>query len=115
MTAVATGECERIEQSWDAMIEGGSIVAERLVAEPTCKPTLAGAGRTADQQALVACDPIAGDELGEQCLVETARHLHVDILDDGRLAQAPQLQSTYKSFVFPLQGPAGGPGAARPP
>ena len=46
MTAVATCECERIEQSWDAMIEDGSIVAARLVAERTGKPTLAGAGRT---------------------------------------------------------------------
>src|SRR5271154_836314 len=104
MTAVATCECERIEQSWDAMIEDGSIVAARLVAERTGQPTLAGAGRTADQQALVACDPIAGDELDEQCLVETARHLHVDILDDGRLAQAPELQSTDKSFFPPLDG-----------
>jgi hypothetical protein len=74
------------------------------VAERTGQPTFAGAGRAADQQALVPRDPIAGDELLEQCLVETARHLHVDILDHGRLAQARVLQSTDKSLVFPLDG-----------
>src|SRR3954469_23921305 len=104
MTAVAACKCEGIEQPWHAMIEDGSIVAARLVPERTGKPTLAGAGRAADQQALVPCDPIAGDELGEQRLVETARHLHVDILDHGRLAQARVLQSTDKSLVLPLDG-----------
>src|SRR5215207_1561499 len=84
------------------MIEDGAVVAARLVAERAGKPTFAGAGWAADQQALVPCDPIAGDELGEQCLVETTRRLHVDILDDGRLAQARELQSTDKSLVLPL-------------
>ena len=84
------------------MIEDGAIVAARLVAERAGKPTFAGAGRPADQQALVPCDPVAGDELGEQCLVETARRLHVDILDDGRLAQARELQSADESLVLAL-------------
>jgi hypothetical protein len=66
------------------MIEDGSVVATRLVAERTGKATFARAGRAADQQALAPCDPIAGDELGEQCLIEAARRLHVDILDTGR-------------------------------
>src|SRR3954468_7940016 len=104
MTAVATCKCERIEQPWHAMIEDRSVVAARLVAERTGKPTFAGAGRTADQQALVPCNPIASNELGEQCFVETTRHLHVDILDDGRLAQARELKSTDKSLVLPLDG-----------
>src|SRR5205823_15010368 len=104
MTTVAARECQGIEQPWHAMIEDGSSIAARLVAERTGKPTFAGAGRAADQQALVPCDPIARDELGEQCLVETARHLHVDILDDGRLAQTRELQSTDKSLVLPLDG-----------
>ena len=86
MTTVAACEGERIEQPRYTMIEDGSIVATSVVAERAGKPTFAGAGRAADQQALVPCDPIADDELGEQCLVETTRHLHVDILDDGRLA-----------------------------
>src|SRR4029077_3023914 len=90
MTPVAACECQGIEQPWQAMVEDGAIVAACLVAERTGKPTFARAGRAADQQALVPCDPVAGDELGEQCLVKTARRLHVDILDDGRLSQAPR-------------------------
>jgi hypothetical protein len=35
-------------------------------------------------QILMACDPIAGDELGQQRLVEPARHFEVDLFDDGR-------------------------------
>src|SRR5882672_10873617 len=84
------------------MIEDGSVVAAGLVAERAGDPALAGAGRAADQQALVPCDPIAGNELGEQCLVETARRLHVDVLDDCRLAQARELQSAYKPLVLAL-------------
>src|SRR5882757_1011842 len=104
MTPIAACECQGIEQPWHSMVEDGSVVAACLVAERTGKPTFAGAGRAADQQALVPCDPIAGDELGEQCLVETARHFHVDILDDGRLAKACELQSTDKSLVLPFDG-----------
>ena len=47
-------------------------------------------------------DPVAGDELGEQCLVETARRLHVDVLDDGRLAQAGELQPADEPLVLAL-------------
>ena len=84
------------------MVEDGAIGAACLVAERTGKPTFARAGRATDQQALVPCDPVAGDELGEQCLVETARRLHVDILDDGRLAQAGELQSANEFLVLAL-------------
>jgi hypothetical protein len=44
MTTVAACKCERIEQPWHAMIEDRSVVAARLVAERTGKPTFAGAG-----------------------------------------------------------------------
>jgi hypothetical protein len=37
-------------------------------------------------------DPIAGDELGKQRLVEPARHFEVDVFDDGRLAQPSELE-----------------------
>ena len=52
----------------------------------------------------VASDPIAGDELGEQCLIETALGLDVDVLDDGRLAQACELQSADQPLVLALDG-----------
>src|SRR6266702_2426689 len=104
MTPVAACECQGIEQPWQAMVEDGAIIAACLVAERTGKPTFAGAGRAADQQALVPCDPVAGDELGEQCLIETALGLDVDVLDDGRLAQACELQSADQPLVFALDG-----------
>src|SRR5271155_4959290 len=104
MTPIAASECESIEQPWHAMIEDGAIVAAGLVAKRTGKPTFAGSGRPADQQALVPCDPIAGDELGEQRLIETALGLDVDILDDGRLAQACELQSADEFLVLALDG-----------
>ena len=56
------------------------------------------------EQVLVPFDPVAGDELVEQRLVETARRLHVDILDDGRLAQAGELQSGDEPLVLALDG-----------
>jgi hypothetical protein len=49
-------------------------------------------------------DPIAGDELGEQCLIETALGLDVDVLDDGRLAQACELQSADQPLVLAFDG-----------
>ena len=65
MTPIATCQCQGIKQPWHSLIEDGTIVAARLVAERTGKPTFARTGRAADQQALVPCDPVAGDELGE--------------------------------------------------
>ena len=102
MTPVAACQCQGIEQPWHSLIEDGTIVAARLVAERTGKPTFAGTGRAADQQALVPCYPVAGNKLGEQCLVEATRRLHVDILDDGGLAQAGELQSVDQPFVLAL-------------
>src|SRR4249920_3273763 len=52
MTPVAACKCQGIEQPWHAMIEDGAVVAAGLVAECTGKPTFAGSGRAADQQAL---------------------------------------------------------------
>ena len=52
------------------------------------------------EQVLVPIDPVAGDELLEQRLVETARRLHVDVLDDGGLAQAGELAAGVTSRLF---------------
>ena len=60
MTPVAACQGQGIEQPWHSLIEDGTIVAARLVAERTGKPTFARTGRAADQQALVPSDPVAG-------------------------------------------------------
>src|SRR6266536_531545 len=70
------------------------IVAARLVAQRAGDPTFAGSGRAADQQILPAGNPFTGDKLGEQPLVEAARSFRVDVLDDGVLSEACELQST---------------------
>ena len=102
MAAVAASERERIEQPRHAMIEDGAVVAAGLVAERACNPTFADAGRADDEQVLVACDPVAGDELLEQRPVEAARRFVVDILDDGGLAQAGEPQAAIEPLVLAL-------------
>ena len=100
--AVAAGKREHIEESRQALIEDRAIIPTGLVAERTGNPTLADAGRTDDEQVLVSCDPLAGDELLEQRLVEPARRLHVDILDDGVLPEACEPQAADQPLVLAL-------------
>ena len=64
------------------------------------------------EQVLVPRDPVAGDELGEQRLVETARRLRVEVLDDGVLAQAGELQPGDEPLVLALDRPRDRPGGA---
>ena len=49
-------------------------------------------------------DPVAGGELLEQRLVEPAWRLHVDVLDDRRLAQAGELEPGGEPLVLALDG-----------
>jgi hypothetical protein len=87
VAAVAAGERQIVEQTRDALVEDGAIVAAGLVAEPRGDPALADAGRAADQQVGVVVDPAALDELGEQRAVETAWGAVVDVFDASLLAQ----------------------------
>ena len=86
------------------MIEDGSIVAASLVAERASKPALAGSGRPADEQVVVAVDPVAGGELVEERLVEAARGSQVDVLDAGVLAQGGELEAGDEALVVALDG-----------
>ena len=60
ISAIAAGERQLAEQFGDALIEDRAVVAAGLVAKRASKPTLADAGRTADDQIVVGVDPIAG-------------------------------------------------------
>ena len=53
-----------------------------------------------DEQVLMPVDPLAGDELLEQRLVEPARRLHVDILDDCVLPEAGEPQPSDQPLVL---------------
>ena len=64
--------------------------------------TLADAGWANDDQILVLIDPIAGGEPNKQGLVEPARGLHVDVLDDGVLAEPGELQPADEPLVLTL-------------
>ena len=70
----------------------------------TGQPTFAEPGFPDDDQVLMLVDPVAGDELGEQRLVEAARGFHVGVLDDGILPEPGELQSTGEPLVFPFDG-----------
>ena len=59
-------------------------------------------GRAGNQQVLVSVDPLAGGELLEQRLVEAARRLGVDVLDDGVLPQFCEAQAVHQSLVLAL-------------
>jgi hypothetical protein len=72
------------------------------VAKGAGNPTLADAGRADDEQVLVPCDPLAGDEVLEQRLVEPARRLHINILDDSVLPEACEPQAADQPLVLAL-------------
>jgi hypothetical protein len=55
-----------------------------------------------DEQILVACDPLAGNEFLEQRSVEAARGFVVDVLDDSGLAQAGGLEAAFEALVLTL-------------
>src|SRR3977135_131122 len=102
MLTVAACERERIEEPWQTPIEDRSVVAASLVAEGASNPTLADTGRPDDEQVLVSLDPLAGDELLEQRLVEATRRLGVDVLDDGVLSQFCEAQAVHQPLVLAL-------------
>jgi hypothetical protein len=82
------------------MIEHRAIVSARRVRQRASDPTFTDAGRTNDDQVLMLIDPVSGSELGEQRLVEPARRLHINVLDDGVLSKTGELQSTDKPLVL---------------
>ena len=82
------------------MVKNGAVVAAGLVAERAGNKTLADAGLPDDQQILMTLDPVAGDELGKQRLVEPARCFEIDVLDDGRLRAAAANLSRVASRLF---------------
>src|SRR5258706_12455077 len=98
--------CQRkcVEQAWDAIIEQRSIITAGLVAERAGEPGFSRTGFSGDQEVLSAPDPVAGRELGEQCLVETARRLGVEILDGRILPEAGKLEPRDEPLALALDG-----------
>src|SRR5580704_813134 len=90
--SVAACQCKCVEQAWYAIIEHRSIITACLVSERAGEPALARAGFPGDQEVVSPADPVAGRELGEQRLVETARRPRVEILDVGVLLELANLR-----------------------
>src|SRR6266404_4846768 len=63
---------------------------------------LVAAGFSGDQEVVSPPDPVAGRELGEQRLVETARRLGVEILDGGVLPEVGKLEPRDEPPAFAL-------------
>jgi hypothetical protein len=72
------------------------------VTERASNPAFTDAGGSDDKQVLMSVDPIAGNELLEQDLVEPAGRLHIDILNDGVLPQACEPQPSDQPLVVAL-------------
>src|SRR5712671_1667240 len=102
--SIAACQRKRVEQAWYAIIEHRTIVTARLVSERAGEPALAGAGFPGNQEVVSPPDPVAGRELGEQRLVETARCLGVEILDGGVLPEVGKLEPRDEPPAFALDG-----------
>src|SRR4051812_41124714 len=102
MPTVAACQRQCLEEPWQPPIDNRSIIAASLVAERAGDPAFADTGRPDDQQVLVSLDPLAGDELLEQRLVEAARRLDIDVLDDGVLPQLCEAQAVHQPLVLAL-------------
>src|SRR5437660_12848646 len=81
------------------MIWHRSIVAAGFVAERAGKPTLAQAACACDQHVLMAVDPVAADEPGEDGAVDAARGAQIDILHACALAQRGELSRVVSRLV----------------
>jgi hypothetical protein len=72
IAAIASSEGKRLEEARDAMILDRAIVAASFVAEGASNPAFAQPGCPCDEQVLIAVDPVAADESGEDGAVDAA-------------------------------------------
>ena len=86
IAAVAASQGERLEQTRDAMILDRAIVAAGFVAEGAGNPAFAEPGCPCDEQVLVAVDPVAADESGEDAAVDAAWRAQIDVFHACALA-----------------------------
>ena len=102
ISAVAASKSERLEQARDAMILDRTIVAAGLVAEGAGNPALAQAGCPCDEQVLIAADPVADDESGEDGAVDTTWRAQIDVFHACALAQRGELETRRETFGVAL-------------
>ena len=104
IAAVAGREGERLEQARDAMILDRSVVAASLVTEGAGNPALAQPGCSGDEQVLVAVNPVAADESGEDGAIDAAWRSPIDVFHACALAQRGELEAHGETFGVALGG-----------
>src|SRR6266478_6776876 len=104
ISAVAASQGERLEQARNAVILDRTIVAAGFVAEGAGNPALAEPGCPCDEQVLVAVDPVAADESGEDGAIDSAWCAPIDIFHACALAQRGELEAGRETFGVALGG-----------
>ena len=93
IAAVAASQGKRLEQTRDAMILDRAIVSASFVAEGAGDPAFAEPGCPCDEQVLVAVDPVAADESGEDAAVDAAWRAPIEVFHACALAQRGELEA----------------------
>src|SRR5260370_987861 len=93
IATVAPSEGEGLEQARDAMILDRTVVAAGLVAEGAGNPALAQPGCPRGEQVLVAVDPVAADESGEDGAIDAAWRAPIEGFHACALAQRGELEA----------------------
>src|SRR5258708_811675 len=104
IATVAPSEGEGLEQARDAMILDRTVVAAGLVAEGAGNPALAQPGCPRDEQVLVAVDPVAADESGEDGAIHAARPAPLVVLHPCALGRRGELEAGGETFWVALGG-----------
>src|SRR6202140_1111245 len=104
IAAVAASKGKGLEQARDAVILDRTIVATSLVAEGAGNPAFAEPGCPRDEQVLVAVDPVAADESGEDAAVDAAWRAPIEVFHACALAQRGELEAGRETFGVALGG-----------
>jgi hypothetical protein len=99
ISAVAASQGKRLEQARDAVILDRTIVAAALG-----NPAFSEPGCPCDEQVLVAVDPVAADESGEDAAVDAAWRAQIDVFHAYALAQRGELEAGRETFCVALGG-----------
>src|SRR5260370_22680766 len=86
------------------MIRDRTVVAAGLVAEGAGNPALAQPGCPRDEQVLVAVDPVAADESGEDGAIDAAWRAPIEVFHACALAQRGELEAGGGAVGCGLRG-----------
>src|SRR4029078_1965535 len=86
------------------MILNRAIVAASFVAEGASNPAFAQPGCPCDEQVLIAVDPVAADQPGEDGAVDSAWRAQIDVFHACALAQRGELEAGRETFGVSFGG-----------